>query len=351
MHHATPRNTLLRKNSRPNLRLMTAMVAIAAGSAGMAVPNIAAAQAPAPDALVNALEGTFGKQAGARRSGAKGICAEGFIVGTPEGRALSKSAIFGGSEVPVVARFSVGGGNPKASDKGKTVRGLALSMKGPGGEAWQMANISAPVFFVNKPENFVKFLEARKPDPATGRPDPAKVKAFNDSHPDAKPQIDWLAKAPVPASYAAVNYWGANAFEFTDAKGKKVFGKWSFEPAKGQEGLTDEQLKNLPDDFLADELRKRVAASTIAFDFKVQIAEAGDVVNDATVPLPANRKVVTAGRLVIDKVEAGAGGKCDKITFNPLVLPKGVGPSADPTLIARPASYAVSLGRRLPDQK
>ena len=309
------------------------------------VPH-AVAQTPDPAQLVDALEGVFGKHA-ARRSGAKGVCASGFFVGTPDGRGLTNSAIFSGQEIPVIARFSVGGGNPKASDKGKTVRGLALKFNGPGGESWETANISAPVFFVNTPANFVKFLEARRPDPATGRPDPAKVKAFNDSHPDAKPQIEWLAKTPVPASYATVNYWGANAFEFTTPAKKKVMGKWMFEAAQGQQGLTDDELKPMPDDFLADELRKRAANGRIAFNFNVQLAEQGDVVNDATVPLPASRKVVTAGRLVIDKVEAGAGGACDKITFNPLVLPKGVGPSGDPTLAARPGSYVVSLGRRL----
>lgn len=322
------------------------IVSLALSTATVGFVPHAYAQTPGPDKLVDALEGVFGKHA-ARRSGAKGVCASGFFIGTPDGRTLTSSAIFSGQEIPVIARFSVGGGNPKASDKGKTVRGLALKFSGPDGESWDMANISAPVFFVNSPENFVKFLEARRPDPATGRPDPAKVKAFNESHPDSKPQIDWLAKAPVPASYATVNYWGANAFEFTTPAKKKVFGKWVFEPARGQKGLSEDELKQLPDEFLADELRKRAASSSIAFDFNVQIAESGDVVNDATVPLPASRKVVTAGRLVIDKVEAGPGGACDKITFNPLVLPKGVGPSADPTLIARPASYGISLGRRL----
>lgn len=323
--------------------LLLASVALGATAASF-VPN-AVAQAPAPDKLVDALEGVFGKHA-ARRSGAKGVCASGFFVGTPDGRALSSSAIFSGQEIPVIARFSIGGGSPKASDKGKSVRGMALQFSGPG-ESWRMANISAPVFFVNSPENFVKFLEARRPDPATGRPDPAKVKAFNESHPDAKPQIDWLAKAPVPASYATVNYWGTNAFEFTTPAKKKVVGKWVFEPARGQQSLSEDELKQLPDDFLADELRKRAASGSIAFDFKVQIAEKDDVVNDATVPLPASRKVVTAGRLVIDKVEASPGGACEVITFNPLVLPKGIGPSADPTLIARPAAYGVSSGRRL----
>ena len=116
-------------------------------------------------------------------------------------------------------------------------------------------------------------------------------------------------------------------------------------------GLTDDQLKSLPDNFLDAELRERVASHGVGFDFKVQLAEPGDKVDDPTVPLPESRKVVTAGRLVIAKVEPGAGGACDKITFNPLVLPKGVGASSDPVLLARPASYAVSLGRRLPDQK
>ena len=180
----------------------------------------AAAQTPGPVELVDALEGVFGKHA-ARRSGAKGVCASGFFVGTADGRGLSNSSIFSGQEIPVIARFSVGGGNPKAPDKGKTVRGLALKFNGPGGETWETANISAPVFFVSTPANFVKFLEARRPDPATGRPDPAKVKVFNDSHPDSKPQIEWLAKTPVPASYATVNYWGTNAFIFTPPGGKK----------------------------------------------------------------------------------------------------------------------------------
>ena len=42
-----------------------------------------------------------------------------------------------------------------------------------------------------------------------------------------------------------------------------------------------------------------------------------------------------------------ASGECLNLTFNPMVLPKGVQPSADPMLAARAAPYVVSLGRRL----
>ncbi len=326
-------------------RISKPLLTVMVGSILAGLSATASAQTPDPGQLVDALEGVFGKQAGFRRSGAKGVCATGFFVGTPEGRGLSTAAVFKGAEIPTTVRFSIGGGAPKAPDKGKTVRGLAIKINGPGNESWEQANISAPVFFVNSPANFVKFLDARRPIPAGG-PDPAKVKAFNDSHPDAKPQIAYLAAAPVPASYGAVNYWGTNAFIFTGPDNKKRTGKWVFEPARGVEGLTEDQLKALPAEFLVDDLKARLAKGNVAFNFNVQIAEAGDVVNDATVPLPANRKVVNAGRLVIEKLDE-SGASCDKITFNPLVLPKGVAPSDDPVLMARPGAYAVSLGRRL----
>jgi catalase len=53
------------------------------------------------------------------------------------------------------------------------------------------------------------------------------------------------------------------------------------------------------------------------------------------------------GRLVIKSVAADATGECVAITYNPMILPKGVEPSADPMLAARAAPYVVGLGRRL----
>lgn len=309
--------------------------------------SAAHAQMSTPAEQVDALEALAGKHPGMRRSGAKGICASGHFTGNAVGRALSSASVFSGEKVPVVARFSVGGGNPKASDKGKTARGLALQFMLPKGEQWMMANISAPVFFVARIEDFVPFVQARVNDPATGKPDPAKLKAYNDAHPESLRQGAFLAKAAVPASYASAQYWGVNAFELVNAKGQSQFVRWQFVPSAGVVGLSDEQLKTMPDAFLFDELRQRVAQAPVSFDFKLQLAQAGDTLVDPTQVWPESRTVVPAGMLVIDKVEADMGGACDKITFNPLVLPKGIKPSADPILAARPASYGVSLGRRL----
>ncbi|MFM9880852.1 MAG: catalase family peroxidase [Burkholderiaceae bacterium] len=330
-----------------NQMLFTAAAAAAAILGAVMLPAAALAQASPPEAQVNALEGLFGKQASFRRSHAKGVCASGYFVGNAVGRSLSTAAVFSGEKVPVVARFSVGGGNPKASDKSKSVRALALQFTTAKGEQWLTANISAPMYFVSKPEHFAQFLQVRTPDPATGKPDPAKLKAFNDAHPETLIQAGYLAKAPVPSSYATVNYWSNNAFELVNAKKESQFVRWQFIPEAGTVGLTDEQLKSLPDEFLAEELRKRVAAGSVAFDFKVQLADASDQTTDPTKVWPDSRPVVPLGRLVIDKVEPAPGGACDKITFNPLVLPKGINPSKDPVLLARPAPYGISLGRRL----
>jgi catalase len=293
----------------------------------------------------------FGKQAGYRRSQAKGVCASGYFVGNTVGRSLSSASVFSGEKIPAIVRFSVGGGNPKASDKSKTVRGLAVQFTLPKGEQWVSGNISAPIFFVSKPEQFAPFMQARTADPATGKPDPAKLKAFNEANPETTLQAAYLAKTPVPSSFGAANYWGVNAFELVNAKGESQFVRWQFIPEKGALGLTDEELKALPDDFLADELRKRVATAPVTFDFKLQLAEKDDQLTDPTKAWPDSRRVVPAGQLVIDKVEAAAGGACDKVTFNPLILPKGIKPSNDPVLLARPAPYAISLGRRLSEAK
>ena len=300
-----------------------------------------------PSRIVDAFEGVFGKQAGFRRSGAKGVCAVGEFVGNEQGRALSSASAFSGKPVPVVARFSVGGGNPKAADNAKSVRGLALAFDLPAGEVWQMANISTPVFGAATPEQMLGLLESRRVNPETKLADPAAVKAFNDANPDVLLQGKYLASQPVPASYGTVNYWGVNAFAFVNAAGKRQFAKWVFEPVAGTQGLSDEEAKAKPGEFLADELRQRVATSPLQFHFMLQLAQAGDNVNSAVLPLPAERAKVTVGTLTIRQVEAGAGGACANITFNPTALPKGVEPSADPILAARAAPYAVSLGRRL----
>ena len=326
------------RSAMPLSIALTALAAIAATPAQAQVD---------PGRFVDTFESTFGKFDGYRRSGAKGICATGEFVGSAEGRALSAASAFSGSPVPVIVRFSVGGANPNAPDNGKSQRNLALQFNLPGGEVWQMGNISAPVFGAATPEQFLGRLESLRPDPATKAADPAKVKAFADANPEVLLQGKHYASQPVPASFAAVNYWGVHAFGFVDASGTKRWGKWIFEPVGGTAGLTDDEAKAKGPSFLFADLRERVKAGTAAFDFNLQLAESGDKLDSAVVPLPAERKKVSLGRLRITEVAPDSGGACVNITYIPTLLPKGVEASADPMLAARAAPYGVGLGRRL----
>jgi catalase len=300
-----------------------------------------------PTRFIDQFEATFGKFEGFRRSGAKGICAAGEFTGSAEGRALSVSSAFSGKPVPVIVRFSVGGASPKAADNARSQRNMALQFNLPGGETWQMGNISAPVFGAATPEQFFGRLQSLQPDPSTKAADPAKVKAFADANPEVLLQGRYFASQPVPASFGSVNYWGVHAFAFVNSKGNKQYGKWIFEPVGGAKSLSDEEAKMKGPSFLFDDLRERAAAGGVAFDFNLQLAQPGDRIDSAVVPLPDDRRKVNMGRLVIKSVSADATGDCVAITYNPMVLPKGVEPSTDPMLAARAAPYVVGLGRRL----
>ena len=300
-----------------------------------------------PNKILDQFEATFGKFAGYRLSGAKGVCATGEFTGSADGRALSSTSAFSGRPVPVIARFSVGGASPNAPDNAKSQRNMALQFNLPGGETWQMGNINAPVFGAASPEQFLGRLASLQPDPATKAADPAKVKAFADANPEVLIQGRYFASQPVPASFGAVNYWGVHGFAFVNSKGEKQWGKWIFEPVGGVQSLTDDEAKAKGPTFLFADLRERAPAGKVAFDFNLQLAQPGDKLDSAVVPLPEGRKKVTLGRLVIKSVAADATGDCLSITYNPMVLPKGVEPSSDPMLSGRAAPYAVGLGRRL----
>jgi catalase len=55
--------------------------------------------------MIDAFEGTYGVHPGQRRNHIKGTCAVGQFLGTNDAAALSRSALFSGKPIPVVARF------------------------------------------------------------------------------------------------------------------------------------------------------------------------------------------------------------------------------------------------------
>lgn len=316
---------------------------------GIAVALAAAVSLPAHAEvtgkdLVDALNGIFGQHAGKRGSHAKGVCAAGHFTATAEAPSVSRAPHFAGSETPVTFRYSMGGGNPAVSDKTRTARGMAMRFALPDDEVSDLVALSAPLFFARTPEDALEFLRVRAADPATGKPDPAKVEAFSKAHPETLRQGEWVKANPLPSSYLTSPYFGVNAFRFVNAAGEAVHGRWEIDPAGGVVGLSDEELAALPDDFLAADLEARLAAGPASYEVYVRIAEAGDPVEDPTTLWPEDRRRVHVGTLTVTEA---TGQSCDAIMFNPLALPDGIEPSADPILPVRVPAYAESFSRRM----
>ncbi|MGA2706580.1 MAG: catalase [Isosphaeraceae bacterium] len=137
-----------------------------------------------PARFTDAFEHVDGAHSGFRRNHAKGVGVSGFFESNGNGVRLSKALVFQPGRVSVIGRFSLSGGQPYVADTPNTVRGLALHFSLSDGELWRTAMINLPVFPVSTPEAFYERLVASKPDPSTGKPDPAKMKAFLARHPE-----------------------------------------------------------------------------------------------------------------------------------------------------------------------
>ena len=324
--------------------LAAPLVIFGAPLAQAAEPEVSGPQA------VTAIEDVFGVTQGERRNHIKGTCAVGEFVGSKAAAAYTRSALFSGKPVPVIARFSLAGGNPKAPDTARSGRGMALQFKLPGGKLHQMAMLNTPMFGAANPQTFLDLMLALKPDPATGKPDPEKMKAFKASHPDNLAQAQYLASNNPPTSYASSAYWGIHTFKFIDRKNKATLVRWRFVPQDGEKRLSDEELKSAGANFLEQALIDRAQKGPVRWDMLLTIGEPGDPENDPTLPWPDGRKELKVGTLSITSAMPQKGAACEPINFDPLVMADGIAPTKDPVLLFRSPAYAVSFGKRLSGQ-
>jgi catalase len=318
---------------------------------GLAAPLVMAQQqAVSAPQVVTAMEGVFGVNAGQRRNHIKGTCAVGEFVGNKEMTAYTRSALFSGKPVAVIARFSLSGGNPKAPDTARSVRGMALQFKLSDGNLHHMTMLNVPIFGAARPQTFLDLMLAQQPDPATGKPDPEKMKVFKATHPDNLAQAEYLASHNPPVSYGNSSYWGIHTFKFIGAKNETTLERWRFAPRDGEKALSDDELKTAPANFLEQALISRTQQGAVQWDMLVSIGEAGDPQDNPTLLWPDKRKLVKAGTLSITAATPQKGAACEPINFDPLVMADGIAPTQDPILLFRSPAYAVSFGKRLSGQ-
>ena len=294
--------------------------------------------------IINQFQVNSGPHPGYRRNHAKGLCVEGYFDSNGNAASVSRAQVFAPGRTPVIGRFAIPGSNPSAPDASVPIRSMALLFKQSDGEQWRTAMNSTPIFAVHTPQQFYQQLVAAKPDPRTGKPDPAKLKAFYAANPETKPFQEWVKTHPASSGLANAAYYSINAFRFVDASGNEHAVRWSVEPETPYAPV-DPQEKSDPD-FLSKQLDEQLEHGSVRWHLIVTLANAGDPTNDATLQWPADRQRIDAGVIVLERSAPQADGVCRDVNFDPTVLPDGIKPSDDPLLAARSAAYAVSYQRR-----
>lgn len=304
-----------------------------------------------PAQVVETLEKTFGVHPGLRRNHTKGLCALGEFVGSPATAELSRSVLFTGQRIPIVARFSVGGGNPNVPDVDASLpRGMALEFRLPGGALQHMTMVNIPIFNAATPASFNELIIAARPDPATGKPDAKTLSDYFATHPDAKPLAEWSSHHTPSASYYQTTYFSIHTFRFLDAKSGDHPVKWRFVPRDGDKELTKAEIAAAPHDFLESGLIERTHKGPVLWDMVVYVGEPGDPLDNPSLAWPESRRHFTAGTLTISQAMPQHGAACENINFDPLILADGIAPTDDPVLLFRSPAYAVSFGKRLSGQ-
>ncbi|WP_321946288.1 catalase family peroxidase [Paraburkholderia sp. J10-1] len=294
--------------------------------------------------IINTFESNYGIHAGYRRNHAKGLCVEGWFESNGNGAQVSRAAVFAPGRTPVIGRFAIPGSNPAAPDASTPVRSMALLFQQQDGEQWRTGMNSVPIFIVRTPQQFYSQLVASKPDPATGKPDPAKLDAFFQANPETLPFRNWLKANPPASSFANTAFYSVNAFIATDAAGNQRAVRWQTVPEVAYAPQT--AAEKADPNFLADDFSTRFAAGPLRWHLVLTVAAPGDPTNDATQGWPADRQQIDAGTLVLQSAEPQANGMCRDVNYDPTILPNGLKPSDDPLLAARSAAYSVSFNRR-----
>uniref|UniRef100_A0A8H7N1X7 Catalase core domain-containing protein n=1 Tax=Bionectria ochroleuca TaxID=29856 RepID=A0A8H7N1X7_BIOOC len=263
--------------------------------------------------LIVTLRKIFGKNPGVRPVHAKGLLLEGTFTPTAEASSLSSAPHFKRASTPVVARFSNASGFPQLPDTDKN----------------SIAN--GPFFPVKNAEEALGFF---------GGVADGTVEQFVATHPAAARAVTAPKKFPV--SLATQKYFGIHAFKFFNAESAETYIRYRFVPKGGEKHLDDEDVKTKPDGYLFDALPGIVKSGSIEFDIVAQIAEEGDVTDDATAIWPEDRKIIKLGTVSLNKIKENNEAEQKHIIFDPVPRVDGIEPSNDPLIDLRATIYLLS---------
>lgn len=286
-----------------------------------------------------------GEHPGFRPAHAKGLMFAGVFRPSTEVASLTH-ATHTQRETPITVRLSDFAGLPTIPDnstEGASPRGCAIRFHLGEHSHTDIVAHSTDNFPVRTAEEMVEFLQAvAASDPS--KPHPNAIEQFLGGHPNALKFVQ--TPKPIPTSFAHESFFAVSAFKFTNVAGTTQFGRYRIVPDAGNEYLDSAAAAAKGPNFLMDEARARVAKEPIKYHIVVQLAEPGDVTDDATVRWPEGRRHVKFGEIVLQVLVPENDEERRRIIFDPVPRVDGIEASADPLFNARADAYLLSGRRR-----
>jgi catalase len=287
-----------------------------------------------------------GVHPGFRPAHAKGLLVTGTFRPSPDAATLTRAPHIQHPATPVTVRFSDFAGIPTVPDnaaQGASPRGFAVRFHLGEHVHTDIVAHSADAFPTRTVEEFLEFLNALLATDPAG-PHPNAIEQYLGAHPAALAFVQ-LPK-PIPTSFARESFFAVSAFKFTNADGASRYGRYRIVPIAGNEYLSDADAAAQTPNFLFDELAARVIKEPVSFRLAVQLAEPGDVTDDATVRWPAERPLLPFGDISLEAVAPDNASAQRHIIFDPIPRVDGIEASADPLFEPRANIYLMTGRRR-----
>jgi catalase len=286
-----------------------------------------------------------GVHLGFRPAHAKGILLTGAFTPSPEAASLTRAPHLHRNSTAVTVRFSDSTGIPTIADNDPHAapRGFAVRFHLGEHVHTDIIGHSVDAFPAPTADGLIEFLNAViATDPA--EPHPNFIERFLAGHPAALRFVQ-LPK-PIPTSFAKESFFAVSAFKFTNAEGVSRYGRYRIQPVGGNEYLSDTEAAARGPSFLFDEIKERVAKEPVRFRVVVQLAEDGDIVDDATIRWPEERPQQAFGEISLREIAADNASEQQQIIFDPIPRVDGIEASADPLFEPRANIYLMSGRRR-----
>jgi catalase len=286
--------------------------------------------------LLAQFDAIFGLHPGFRPAHAKGIMLTGTFTPSAEAVSLTRALHAARGSTPVTVRLSDATGLPLIPDNSPDANphGFAIRFHVADHIHTDIIGHSIDGFPARTGAEFLELLRAI----ASGNPS-----AFLSTHPPALRFVQ--TPKPSPASFATEAYFGVTAFRFTNQQGIARYGRYRIVPQAGIQQLNEATAKTKSENYLLEEITRRVEAGPIRFDIQVQVASDKDVVDDATIQWPADRRLIHFGSVELT-AKAPENEEHRRIIFDPIPRIDGIEPSEDPLLELRAAIYLLSGRRR-----